>query len=145
MSEFMSGVRLAGALVVSTLAVSAFAASGLADKPGLLPGTTICTPFVGSKWVNPYPPHEIGDHYQIIVAGKAFTCKSALPYVVKFIAEKIKAPKTGPPIGTVKGGPAGYKCTSGIGNTGTAYQGQCMAPHPAPGSSSFTWSPFNDS
>lgn len=144
MTESRWGSCLAAAVVTSALIASVVPASGLADKPGLIPGTTLCTPFVGTKWVNPYPPHEVGEHYQVVVTGKGFTCKSTHPYVVKFIAEKIK-PNLTPLTGSVKGGPAGYKCTSGIGNTRTAYQGQCIASKPTPSSSSFSWSPYNDS
>ncbi len=110
------------AAAVGALMVVSFADAGL-------PGSKTCKPFVGSKWVNPYPPHEVGHHYQIIVIGKAFTCASAKTYVVKFIAEKIKPSKSEPGIGVVKGGPSGYKCTSGISNIKTAYQGNCLAQH----------------
>jgi hypothetical protein len=138
--------RLAGATVAGLAALCALGASASLGAPaGGLPGSTTCKPFVGTKWVNPYPPHEVGKHYQIIVVGKSFTCASAKSYVVKFIAEKIKPLKTMPAIGAVSGGPAGYKCTSGISNIHTAYQGNCLAIHPTPASSSFSWGPFNDS
>ncbi len=128
--------------VACALGVSASSARPLAG----IASTTTCKPFVGTKWVNPYPPNNAGDHYQITVTGKRFTCKSAAIYVRKFIAEKIKpAPKLIGGLGYVKGGPAGYICTSGIGHTGTAYQGNCRASKPTLTSSSFTWGPYKDS
>ena len=133
--------RLTGLTVTGLAALCALGASA---SFGGLPGTTSCKPFVGTKWVNPYPPHEVGDHYHIIVVGKSFTCDSAKRYVVKFIAEKIKPSKSMPAIGAVSGGPAGYTCTSGISNIHTAYQGNCLATHPTLGSSSFSWGPYND-
>ena len=138
--------RLAGATVAGLAALCALGAStSFGTSVGGLPGTTSCKPFAGTKWVNPYPPHEVGDHYQIIVVGKSFTCASAKHYVVKFIAEKIKPLKSMPAIGAVSGGPAGYKCTSGISNIHTAYQGNCLARHPTLTSSSFSWGPYKDS
>jgi hypothetical protein len=125
-------------------AVGVLTGVGIANAAGL-PGSTTCKPFVGRKWVNPYPPHEVGNHYQIVVVGKTFTCVSAKRYVVKFIAEKIKPLKSMPAIGAVTGGPAGYRCTSGISNIHTAYQGNCLARHPTPTSSSFSWAPYKDS
>lgn len=129
-------------LLVGVLGASASTARSLAG----IPGTTTCKPFVGTKWVNPYPPHEAGDHFQITVTGRAFSCRSAAVYVTKFIAEKIKAsPKLIGGLGYVTGGPAGYVCTSGIGHTRTAYQGSCRAKQPTTNSSSFTWGPYKDS
>ena len=110
-----------------------------------MPQTTTCKPFTASKWANPYPPHEVGKHYQVVITGSAFTCKTADAYVVKFVAEKIKPLKSMPGDGAVTGGPAGYKCTSGISNIHTAYQGTCIPPHPALSSSLFTWGPYKDS
>jgi hypothetical protein len=138
--------RLAGATVAGFAALCALGASASVGSPAAgVPGTTTCKPFVGTKWVNPYPPHEVGKHYQVVVIGKSFTCASAKRYVVKFIAEKIKPLKLTPGIGAVTGGPVGYKCTSGISNIHTAYQGNCLARHPTPTSSSFSWGPYKDS
>ncbi len=140
----MRGSKLA---IVISLLVAGLGASASAARPlAGIPGTTTCKPFVGTKWVNPYPPHEAGDHFQITVTGKAFSCTSAAVYVRRFIAEKIKAsPKLIGGLGYVTGGPAGYVCTSGIGHTGTAYQGNCRAKLPTTGSSSFAWGPYKDS
>jgi len=138
--------RLAGATVAGLAAICALGVSASFGSPAAgPPGAATCKPFVGTKWVNPYPPHEVGDHYQVIVIGKFFTCASAKHYVVKFVAEKIKPLKSMPAIGAVSGGPAGYKCTSGISNIHTAYQGNCLALHPSLTSSSFSWGPYNDS
>jgi len=139
------GERLAAvATIIVALVAGAVVAVGVADAGGL-PGSTTCKPFVGAKWVNPYPPHEVGKHYQIVVIGKAFTCTSAKRYVVKFVTEKITPLKSMPAIGAVTGGPVGYKCTSGISNIHTAYQGNCLMLHPTPTSSSFSWGPYKDS
>ena len=139
------GERLTvAATIIVAMAGGALMVVGVADAGGL-PGSTTCKPFVGTRWVNPYPPHEVGDHYQIVVVGKSFTCASAQRYVVKFIAEKIKPLKSMPAIGAVTGGPVGYKCTSGISNIHTAYQGNCLAQHPTLTSSSFSWGPYKDS
>lgn len=139
--------RLVGALLLTlTFAgvVGAFPAQ--AQRRAGIPGSTTCKPFVATKWANPYPPHEVGDHYQIFLLGKFFSCKSASAFVHKFIAEKIKnTAKLGMPDGVVSGGPAGFVCTSGIGYTGTAYQGHCMAKKPTISSPSFSWGPYNDS
>ncbi len=96
--------------------------------------------------MNPYPPNEVGHHYQVVVSGKGFTCKTADPYAKKFIKERLENTATlGVPSGVVSGGPKGFKCTSGIAKNGIAYQGGCIALHPTPSTSSFTWGPFNDS
>ncbi len=143
----MPSLRFAIATAILAAALCVFAAPASFARPlAGIPGSTTCKPFVGAKWVNPYPPHEAGDHFQIIVTGKAFSCKSAAVYVHGFVAEKIKpSPKLVGGLGYVTGGPAGYVCTSGIGHTGTAYQGNCRAKRPTPGSSSFTWGPYKDS
>ncbi len=117
-----------------------------ASSNGGIPQSTTCKPFTATKWVNPYPPHEVGKHYQVVVTGTAFTCKIANALVVKFVAEKIKASsRLMPTIGKVTGGPTGYKCSSGIANNHTAYQGNCLSLHPSLSSSSFSWGPYNDS
>lgn|GEM_PF-5749366 len=118
--------------------------SNLPNSNGF-PGSTTCKSFTGPKWVNPYPPHEVGHHYQVIVIGTSFTCTAADAYVVKFIAQKIKPLKSNPLDGKVTGGPAGYKCTSGIANNHTAYQGNCLNLDTTLSSSSFSWGPYNDS
>jgi hypothetical protein len=137
----MSAVLAAGGL---TLAAAAASTSAGAQSGGI-PGTTTCKPFTASKWVNPYPPHEVGKHYQVTVDGTAFTCKVADAYVVKFVAQKIKGSSQMPTIGKVTGGPAGYKCTSGIANNHTAYQGNCQSLNPGANPSGFNWGPYNDS
>ncbi|MGP8060207.1 MAG: hypothetical protein ACLP9C_11285 [Acidimicrobiales bacterium] len=134
------GLAVAVAAVVGTSAAPAFGAT----SNGIAQSTT-CKPFTATKWVNPYPPHEAGKHYQVIVDGSVFTCKTADAYVVKFVALKIKASKSLPGAGKVTGGPAGYKCTSGIANNGTAYQGNCQIDQPSTTISSFSWGPYNDS
>jgi hypothetical protein len=135
---------LALALVIA--AVAAFGASASSARPQVsIPTPKTCKPFVGGKWANPYPPHEVGDHYQVTVTGSVFTCSSAGKYVRKFIAEKIKPSPKLPGIGYVSGGPAGYVCTSGVGFTHTAYQGGCRAKKQTLTSSSFTWGPYKDS
>lgn len=116
-----------------------------ANSGGGIPGTTTCKPFTATKWVNPYPPHEVGHHYQVTVTGTAFTCKTADAYVVRFVAQKIKPLKSMPTEGKVAGGPAGYRCTSGIAHNGTAYQGNCLAIPSSSAMSQFTWGPYNDS
>jgi len=140
--------RLAGTTLAGVALLLALGVSQLSARPvGGIPGTTTCKPFVGTKWVNPYPPHEVGHHYQITIDGTGFTCKSAAVYVKKFIAEKIKSTaKIGLPEGTVTGGPPGYVCMSGISyKTDTAYQGHCTAKKATVTSSSFVWGPYNDS
>jgi hypothetical protein len=112
---------------------------------GSIPGVTLCKSFVSAKWQNPYPPHEIGDHFQAQVSGKAFTCATADAYIKKFIVQKIKPEKTMPQIGLVAGGPKGYTCSSGISYTHQAYQGSCKLAHATPTSSWFSWGPYNDS
>jgi hypothetical protein len=136
------GGLLPAVVVASILAASILAAQSCASG---IPGSTDCKPFVAAKWQNPYPPHEIGKHYQIILVGKVFSCSSAFAYVKKFILEKIKPEKTMPAIGLVTGGPSGYNCTSGISYTHAAYQGNCIQKNPTPSSSSFSWGPYNDS
>ena len=133
---------------VVVVAITAMCVVGpaAASHPGALPGTTVCDPFVGATWVNPYPPNEKGKHFQVIVSGKTFTCKVADAYAKRFVALKIKnTAKFGMPDGTVPGGPKGYDCTSGISHIGTAYQGHCMVPKPTPDSPWFSWGPYNDS
>jgi len=87
----------------------------------------------------------VGKHYQVSITGTAFTCKVADAYAVKFVAEKIKPLKQMPGIGKVTGGPTGYKCTSGISNNKTAYQGNCLSLNPGTNASLFNWGPYNDS
>jgi hypothetical protein len=137
----ISGFLLSVAAALPFAATPAFGA----NPNGGIPGTTTCKQFTATKWVNPDPPHEVGKHYQVQLIGTAFTCKVADALVVKFVAEKIKPLKSMPAIGKVTGGPAGYKCTSGIANNHTAYQGNCLSLHPTPSSSSFSWGPYNDS
>jgi hypothetical protein len=137
------GGRAFGALVV---AAAAWATQAVAAPPVSVPGSTICKPFSGGEWANPYPPHEVGNHYQVFLLGKAFTCASAGKYVKTFVTEHIKPMSpTGSPEGVVKHGPKGYKCRSGIGYTGTAYQGQCNIPNGGVKASGFSWSPYKDS
>lgn len=131
-------------VALGLLSASATSASGASSNNGIAQSTT-CKPFTATKWVNPYPPHEVGKHYQVTLTGTAFTCKTADALVVKFVAEKIKASKSTPTIGKVTGGPAGYKCTSGIANNHTAYQGNCLSLNQSLSSSSFSWGPYNDS
>jgi hypothetical protein len=130
---------LAALVAVGLWGAAAQVASGL-------PASKLCKPFSGPKWVNPYPPHEVGHHYQINVVGTQFTCTTAAVYVKHFIAEKIKSTaKLGVGTGPVTGGPTGFVCSSAIGYTGTAYQGRCEAKHFTLTSSSFNWGPYNDS
>ena len=132
-------------VLVGAAAVLALIAAGSAVGGNGVPGVTTCKPFVGAQWVNPYPPHEKGDHFQALVSGKAFTCASADAYVKKFIVEKISPLKSMPMDGAVTGGPQGYNCTSGISYIHTAYQGSCHAIKLTPSSSWFNWGPYNDS
>jgi hypothetical protein len=137
---------LACALLVTLALVAAFGATASWASPAAgVPGVTTCKSFVATKWTNPYPPNEVGDHYQILVSGKTFTCKTAFAFVKKFVAEKIKLDPKLRIVGLVTGGPSGFVCSSGIGKTGTAYQGHCMVKHPTPSSSWFSWGPYKDS
>jgi hypothetical protein len=131
---------LVGAAAVLSLAAAAAASGGSG-----IPSVTTCKPFVGAKWVNPYPPHENGDHFQVQVSGKAFTCATADAYTKKFIVEKITPEKSMPGDGAVADGPKGYNCTSGISYIKTAYQGSCHAAKQTLDSSWFDWGPYNDS
>jgi hypothetical protein len=136
---------------VATFLFVAFALLGAppiaAAGPALnIPLPKTCKPFMGVRWVNPYPPNERGDHYQVVITGSAFTCTSADAYVKQFVREKIKSTqKSGLPNGPVQGGPAGYVCTSAIGKTATAFQGRCVQKHATAGSPLFSWGPYNDS
>ena len=141
----MSASRLARRAPALLAAGALFAVLAGPSSASGIPGSTDCKPFVAAKWQNPYPPHEIGKHYQIILVGKGFSCSSAFTYVKKFILEKIEPEKAMPAIGLVTGGPKGYNCTSGISYTHKAYQGNCIQKNPTPSSSSFSWGPFNDS
>ena len=47
--------RLATGVVTAACLACGTAAPGLADKPGLIPGTIDCTPFTAGKWVNSVP------------------------------------------------------------------------------------------
>ncbi len=133
-------------VLVVALLVAAFGAYASSARTHVsIPTPKTCKPFVGGRWANPYPPHEVGDHFQVTVTGKAFTCTSAGKYVRKFVAEKIKPSPKLPGVGYVADGPAGYVCTSGVGYTHTAYQGSCRAKKQTLTSSSFTWGPYKDS
>jgi len=121
------------------------ATAGAQSIPGI-PGSTVCKVFVGHKWQNPYPPNEVGKHYQVTVVGTAFSCKSADAYVKKWVATKVKPSKQfGPTTAKLSGAPSGYRCTSGISKIGTAYQGNCLVVGGPLNSSSFSWGPYNDS
>src|SRR5450432_630774 len=98
-----------------------------------------CPAFTASSWVNPYPPNDTGNKYQISMNAKPFSCAQTQVWVKKFVAMYISAP----PLRTavLKGGPTGYKCTASPDNKHHAYQGGCIKISKAAFSQTFNWGP----
>ena len=108
---------------------------GLALVAGLLAGgsvpakaddifkTTNCPTIAGRQWVVPNGPYMAGTRYLIITGGTGISCSQATTWAKKLMLEQYHGPVVGQ--FTLKGGPAGFNCTSGIDKNGYAYQGTC--------------------